>query len=159
MGWLDAHPWVLNLAFFGVVPVLKWLWDRDRSHAADMLVLRGEVQVVRNEAAECRSRLALHKQEDATTHAHLEGELARLREQLAALPTARDLHALTSAIERSRGELADKISQVGADVRVVATRLDGLGAAQERVQVVVDRHESVISDAAARRRRGDDGRD
>ena len=96
---------------------------------------------VREEVFGVRARLELHRQEDATYHAKLDGEMESLRVQVAALPTQRDLAALASAIERMRIEVVGSLGTVAGDVKAMDARLGGLHETLIRTQDVVDRHE------------------
>ncbi len=121
--------------------------------ARQTLVTRDDLGKVRDEVSDVRARLALHRQEDATTHARLDGEMANLRVQVAALPTQRDVAGVTSAIERMRVEVVGQLGAVAGDVKAMDARLGMVHEALGRTQDIVDRHEQIISDAAARQQR------
>ena len=153
--WIDAHQWVVALAIFGLWPLAKHLLFDPARTAQEALatqvggIASGLVKT-REEVMDLRSRFALHRQEDVTDHAKMDGEMATLRERLASLPTQRDISNLASAIERMRLEIGSQLGAVSADVKVAAARIDGVHEMLERTQDAVDRHEQIISDAARR---------
>jgi hypothetical protein len=157
LGWIDAHSWVVAAVIFGLWPVARWLFvERTR---AGQVTLSSQISALaeglgkaQGELIDLRSRFALHRQEDATAHAKVDGELAIIRERLAALPTARDMGRIEQAIERMRAEVCMQISAVQGDVKVVETRVGDVRDMMDRTQIAVDRHEQIISDAAARHR-------
>lgn len=157
IGWVDAHQWVVALTIFGLWPIVRWAFF-ERAKAAQS-ALAAEVHAIsegqaklREEIMTVRSQLSIHKAEDAAYHAKADGETAMLRERLASLPTQRDLTNLGSAIERMRVEIGTQLGAVSADVKVTASRIDGVHEILGRTQDAVDRHEQIISEAAHRGR-------
>ncbi len=120
---------------------------RTRLEGHDTLLNR-----TRDDLQKIKMEMAVHRQEDATVHARVDGEIAQIREVMAALPTQRDLANVTSAIERMRVEITAQLGTVSGDIKAIDARLSGLHGALERTQTAVDRHEQIISDAAARQR-------
>jgi len=123
------------------------------------LVTKGELQAlairVREDGVTLRQILDLHKAEDAAYHARADGEVVRLREMLTVLPTHREMAEMLRAMERMRVDITAGLGTVSGDIKGINARMGAVQEALTRTQNIVDRHEAIISDAAARQG-GDD---
>ena len=134
---------------FLVWPVGRWIAEHQLSAhqrlVSEVRQLTADLASLRIDYSDQRNHLALHRQEDATHHARLDGELAALREKLAALPTGRDIGRLMQAIERMRAEVGTQLASVAGDLKVVEARVADVREMLERTEKTVDRHEQIMS--------------
>ena len=125
-----------------VVPVLGWVIRRG-------LATRPDLEAVRTDLAEYRSRLALHKAEDQVAHAHWESELRSVRERMASLPTAADLADLRLILERMRGETVKGIGDLAAEIRAQQEIGRAHGDQMARALRHIEVHGRILAEAAA----------
>ena len=124
-----------------VIPAGTWVVRRG-------LATRSDLDGLRNELSDIRSRLALHKGEDQVTHAHLDADLRSVRERLASLPTAADLAALRLTLEQGRSETIKAIGDLGAEIRAQQEISRAHGDQMARALRHIELHGRILTEAA-----------
>ncbi|MBI1321326.1 MAG: hypothetical protein GC168_20565 [Candidatus Hydrogenedens sp.] len=104
------------------------------------LVLRRNL-VTRDEFDQLARRHDALSAEIRVAQARIDGELRHQGEQIAALPTGRDVAGVRQAIAELKGELAVPIAEIRA-------RLDAEAPERQRLMRAVDMHGRILAEAA-----------
>ena len=105
---------------------------------------------IKDSTTAVRQMLDMHKAEELAYRARVDGDVARLREFQTIQPTHREMAGLLTAIERMRVDITAGIGNISGDVKGMGARLESVHETLSRTQNTVERHEQIISDAAAR---------
>lgn len=143
--WIASAGPVVSLVLFGLTPALWWVLGRSfvsrDTFTAEMAETRRQVGAALDGQRE-------HASEDRVTHARLDADMAHLKAQVSALPTAHDIAGLRLVLEQMRVETVTALSGVKETVTSVQARLEAEGPERARIMRAVEHHGRILAEAA-----------